>query len=290
MRTLSEEFRVRLAAGATTLCHAWRIVRRDGLTLGLTDHDGDLVLDDVTYRGATGLSAGGGEKALAIGADAGAVLGALSSDAIDGDDLAQGLWDGARVDAWRVDWRAPAHRVHLFAGRIGAVRAGPSAFEAELVGLDAALDAPFGRVFSRFCDADVGDARCSVDLATTAFRGEGVVAQVMDARTFRATGLGAFEGGWFARGRIAWDAGGMGDVASHRVAGDDVTIELATPAVFGSGAGFSITAGCDKRAETCRAKFANITAFRGFPHMPGNDAILAGPDSRTPMDGGSRFR
>ena len=152
------------------------------------------------------------------------------------------------------------------------------------------VDAPFGRVFSRFCDADVGDARCGVDLEAGAFRGVGAVTQVMDARTLRASGLGAFADGWFTRGRIAWDVGGAVDVAAHRVAGDHVTIELTTPAEFESGDAFVITAGCDKRAETCRTKFANISAFRGFPHMPGNDAILAGPDSRVPMDGGSRFR
>lgn len=37
----------------------------------------------------------------------------------------------------------------------------------------------------------------------------------------------------------------------------------------------SITAGCDKQFATCQAKFANAVNFRGFPHMPGNDYILA---------------
>ena len=32
---------------------------------------------------------------------------------------------------------------------------------------------------------------------------------------------------------------------------------------------------CDKRMETCGAKFANIANFRGFPHIPGQDAVLA---------------
>lgn len=290
MRALSEEFRDRLGAGATTLCHAWRITRRDGAIYGFTDHDGDLTFDGVTHRAATGFAANDTDKALAIGADAGGVLGALSSEVIDAEDIARGVWDGARISVWRVDWRAPVHRVHLFAGHIGAVRAGPAAFEAETVGVDAALDAPFGRVFSRFCDADVGDARCGVDLEADMFRGAGVVVEVRDARTFGATGLGAFDEGWFTRGRIVWDAGGAGDVTAHRVAGEIVKIEIATSLAFDAGDAFTITAGCDKRAQTCRAKFANIASFRGFPHMPGNDAILAGPDARTAMDGGSRFR
>ena len=40
------------------------------------------------------------------------------------------------------------------------------------------------------------------------------------------------------------------------------------------GDGFTIRAGCDKRIETCGAKFANTASFRGFPHIPGQDAVL----------------
>lgn len=34
---------------------------------------------------------------------------------------------------------------------------------------------------------------------------------------------------------------------------------------------------CDKRFATCRDTFANAENFRGFPHMPGNDAVISGP-------------
>lgn len=34
---------------------------------------------------------------------------------------------------------------------------------------------------------------------------------------------------------------------------------------------------CDQRFETCRDTFANTENFRGFPHIPGNDFVLAGP-------------
>jgi uncharacterized phage protein (TIGR02218 family) len=40
---------------------------------------------------------------------------------------------------------------------------------------------------------------------------------------------------------------------------------------------FTITAGCDKRFSTCRARFANAVNFRGFPHIPGNDFVIGYP-------------
>lgn len=44
---------------------------------------------------------------------------------------------------------------------------------------------------------------------------------------------------------------------------------------------------CDQRFETCKARFFNVENFRGFPHMPGNDAVLAGPVA-SGNTGGSR--
>jgi uncharacterized phage protein (TIGR02218 family) len=49
-----------------------------------------------------------------------------------------------------------------------------------------------------------------------------------------------------------------------------------------------LTAGCDKRMETCRLKFSNILNFRGFPDIPGEDWMLAHPTRVSMRDGGSR--
>ncbi len=36
-----------------------------------------------------------------------------------------------------------------------------------------------------------------------------------------------------------------------------------------------LVAGCDKRASTCRLKFLNYANFRGFPHLPPEDWLIA---------------
>lgn len=292
MRAIPQELATRLASGVTTLAHVWRFERRDGAVFGFTDHDNALTFDGLQCEPAVGLAAGAVEKSLGLNVDSASIAGALASAAITEQDLAGGLWDGARVDLYRVDWSAPDLRAHLFAGRVGEVRRGVEAFEAELRGLQAPLNVPVGRVFSRFCDADVGDAHCGLDLDVSTFRGEGVVTELLSGTAFRAGGLEAFADGWFARGRLAWAGGGQAEIASHRTEGGKAVIELLDspgPALTVSAA-FTITAGCDKRFDTCRSKFANTLNFRGFPHMPGNDAIQAGPVVGEAMDGSSRFK
>ena len=52
---------------------------------------------------------------------------------------------------------------------------------------------------------------------------------------------------------------------------------------------FSITAGCDKQFPTCKAKFANTANFRGFPYMPGNDAVISVATQNQTLNGQSRY-
>ena len=63
---------------------------------------------------------------------------------------------------------------------------------------------------------------------------------------------------------------------AHSVSGADVTVSLLEAPIrpISPNVAFDIFAGCDKRFETCQAKFANAVNFRGFPHIPGQDTII----------------
>jgi len=65
-------------------------------------------------------------------------------------------------------------------------------------------------------------------------------------------------------------------VLAHATIGPDVKITLLEAPIRPIAANdtFDIFAGCDKRFETCQAKFANAVNFRGFPHIPGQDTII----------------
>ena len=291
MRQLSEAFAARLAAAATGLCACWRFERRDGVVFGASDHDRVLVVDGVSYEPMRGIEGARLTATASLAPGRAAARGALDAAFISEEDLALGIWDGCRVDVFVVDWELPEHRGLVWSGRLSDVRREGEAFAAELVSLKADLERPVGRVFQRACDAQVGDARCGVDLSGGAFRGEGVVSEVLSGRAVRAVGLSAFADGWFRAGALSWSSGAnvgaVGFVLRH-TAGSVAEIELAADAVGAVEVGdaFVVTAGCDKRFATCGAKFANRDNFRGFPHMPGNDAVLAGPGAVA--DGGRR--
>jgi hypothetical protein len=215
MKEFSEAFSDRLVAGVTTTCLCWTLMRTDGFTLSVTEHDRPLEVAGRTYKAGAGIEGLRFTAPVSLAPGQAEASGALSHDAITEADLEAGLWDGSRIDVIRADWVRPEDFVHVWSGRLSRIRRGLAGFEAELVSLKADLERPVGRVYARRCDAALGDARCGVDLE-------------------------AFPG-----------------------------------------------ALCDQSFATCRDVFANTENFRGFPHLPGTEALVAGPP-RTGNTGGAR--
>ena len=293
MKSLSPEFQAHLDSGATTLCHCWQLIRPDGLTLGFTDHDEDVSFGGTVFEAVAAISASAIESSTGLAVDNLDVVGALSSDRLSEEDLAAGRFDDAVVEIWRVNWADTTQRVLMRKGNLGEVSRSGSSFRAEIRGLAHKLNQPVGRIYQFTCDAVLGDARCGVDLASAAFRGTGTITAMPDARSVEIAGLDDFASGWFDRGALtATDGVNQGlsfEVRGHRRTATGTLIEFwqSTPRVFDTGDAVTVTAGCDKTVGTCRAKFANILNFRGFPLMPGNDFVTSYPRRGEGHSGGS---
>jgi len=290
MRTIPADLAAHLKGDVTSLCHCWRVFRRDGVVLGFTDHDGYLDVDGTRFLASSGFSASEEEAEGGLSVSAGSVAGGFSSDVISEADLAAGVYDGARVELLVVNWRAPVEFMRLSLREIGEVSRAGQNFTAELRSLAHRLDQPQGRVYGRRCDASLGDGRCRVDLA--AYRGNGTVVLVRDRSRLVAAGLQGFASGFFGQGVLRLEAGGELEIDAH-VLNADGTAELAlwlpSERDIAVGEVFSITAGCDKAFATCRQKFDNSLNFQGFPHVPGSDFAYSFADGERLHDGSPIF-
>ena len=132
--------------------------------MGFTDHDRDLTVEGVMCRAASGWTAGAADSAVGFSAGSAAVAGALDDAAITDADVEAGLYDGAAVALWRVDWDRPDLRVRLWTATLARIRREGAGFTAELEGPLAALERVVGRTYGRDCDAVLGDGRCGVEL------------------------------------------------------------------------------------------------------------------------------
>ena len=294
MRSIPSTLQTKLDSGVTTLCRCWLITRTDGVHQGFTDHDEDVVLGDVTCRAGTGLSGSEATQKFGLAVDSSELSGALADDSLNEADLAAGRYDAAAVELWLVDWSEPSLRVLLAKGSLGEVKREGAAFTAEVRGLSERLAQDRGRLYSATCSADLGDARCTIDLTNAAYRGSGAVVAVRATSSFTTSGLDSFDDGWFTAGKLSFSSGANAglsvEVKSHRKDGA-VSFELwqAMPEPIQTGDVFTVTAGCDKRFPTCHDRFDNVVNFRGFPHIPGNDFVISYPVQGAPgNDGKSR--
>lgn len=291
MRDIPAGLAAHLDQTSTTTCHAWRLTRTDGLVLGFTEHDGDLEFDGTVFSAATGFRASEVETGLGLEADGADVAGAFSDEAISADDLALGRYDGARVETFLVNWQAPHDHVLLSTRVLGEVRSSGPAFSVELRSLAARLDQPSGRLYSRRCDADLGDGRCTAGVTAHPFRLSGAVIDAPDETTLIVSGVDDRPAGWFSGGRVVFSTGPLSglttDVSEHglTVGGARLTLWSPMARLPAPGDQFEITAGCDKSFETCSQKFANTLNFQGFPHLPGSDFAYGYADTDTVHDG-----
>ena len=296
MRNLPAELQEALECGVTTLARCWRVERADGVVFGFTDHDRPLTFDGTVFEPESGFAPSAIEAGTGLSADTQSVGGALQSERITPEDIGRGVYSGAEVRAFLVDWTNPETRILLSRGAIGEIRRGEIAFEAEVVGLADQLNQPTGRAYLSSCECRLGDSKCGVDIADPAFGGLGTVTGTNDPRQLLVSGLDGFEPNWFTNGALTWtsgaNTGANAHVKAHLSIGADTLIELwlAPPAPIEPGDTFEITAGCDKTSATCAAKFGNIAAFRGFPHIPGDDVASSYPSTGGTHDGGSLFR
>jgi uncharacterized phage protein (TIGR02218 family) len=292
MRLIPSVLQTKLDSGVTTLARCWKLIRRDGVVMGFTDHDRDLVVGGVTFRAGTGFSSSEAASRFDLSVNGAEISGALADDSLTDADLAAGRYDAAQVETWLVDWSEPSLKLLTARGTLGEVRREGQAFVAELRGLADLLSQESGRLYTARCGADLGDLRCKVDLTNPALRGAGAVSVVEGTSIFVASGLDGFADGCFSLGRLFWSSGANASLAieikEHRLVAGHARLTLwqAMPEPIAIGDAFTATAGCDKRFATCRTRFANTDNFRGFPQIPGNDFLLASPVQGAPGNNG----
>lgn len=288
------DYLAHLATGCTTRALCWRVERADGEVFGFTDHDEPITFGGLTYEARAALAGSESSESLGLAVGDQDVTGALTSDRITAADLMRGLYDGAKVEIFDVNWQDPGARQLQGSFAIGEVERGEVEFRAEMRTAIARLSAKAGARYIPECSAAVGDARCKVNLDAAEFKGTGAVSALL-ADGIVASGLGGFARGWFARGVLTWtsgaNAGTKSEVRAFHPGGSGRVIALwrDPPFAIGIGHDFEVTAGCDKTFATCRAKFGNGVNFRGFPHMPGEGfaaeyAVQGDPG----LNGGSR--
>lgn len=266
-----------LAGPATSIAYGWRLERSDGVTLGFTSHDRDVMHDGLLLRASPGMQPTTIIASLGLENDGLDVRGALTSDAICGDDLAAGRWDAAYLEIFLFDWTAPdAGRRLLASGELGTISYSGDAFEAEFLGLKHVFDRAVVPQTSPSCRAGFCDAACGLNgqrfrHVATVLGAEGNHLALDMPADVAADG--------FAYGELRWLEGPNCGLSVDIWASDGrgITLPDAPESAALHGLRVELMEGCDKQIATCAARFSNAINFRGEPYLPGNDLLTRYP-------------
>jgi uncharacterized phage protein (TIGR02218 family) len=266
--------RVWFAGPLETVATFWRVLRRDGVTLGFTTHDRDQWIDGVLHRATPGVVPSAIRRSADFEPDSAEVEGALSHDSLDPRDLSAGRFDGARVLIGLADWESGETQV-LYRGAIGTVSQEAGSFTAELQSAKAELARdPVPRT-SPSCRAAFCGPGCTLSAAR--FTHEAIIGAVdLAANAVTIAGIAPAD---FVGGTLAWFDGPHAGISMEIIGLADTALVLGMPIESALPTGLRVTLreGCDRTLQTCASRFGNALNFQGEPFLPGNDLITRYP-------------
>lgn len=288
MRSISPQLESHLQGVVTNHCFVWIIRCSNQQIFGFTDHDLPLVVKGIKCEPQSGMNSSEAHSKLGLSISGSEIEGALVSDRIREEDIENGLYDDALVETYLVNWSEPAEHLFLQSWTIGKITRSGEKFVTEIKGAAAAYDKIHGRRILRQCDAELGDQRCGILSRDPRYHACGVIVAV-DGMDMEVSGLENHAADWFLHGVFTWVSGRNKNAKSKVTLHRSHLIRLRDEPVFAVEAGdeFEVLAGCDKSFATCKAKFFNSVNFRGFPHLPGNDAAYSYINKDMNFDGGA---
>lgn len=307
-RALSVTLTSYLAGPMIALANCVKIERLDGVIYGFTSLDRDLVIDGITYLADSSVDASDVTQQEGSGVDNLSIVSLLRSSVITEVDLEAGLWDGAAVTLFQVNFEdLTMGKIVLLSGFIGNLEADGAQYTAEVRSLSQRLAQQIVELTSNLCRVRrLFDERCMPKgynengvadntLQPDDFRFTATIAQVgTDGNGFffidfqgPTTPVGgnlkasSYYAGGLVRALSGLNQGIEREVKSHTIqiitgplTVARIILQEPYPWTHSVGDSYLLEAGCDRRASTCRNVFANIYNIQAEIHLPGSEAIL----------------
>lgn len=273
MKTIDISLLNEYKKNASTLSTCMKIVRYDGLTFRVTDHDEEVTFNNEIYSPRNSYESSNINSSKDLSVDTLEISGVADPIFFNEADILAGRLDGSEFEFFRVNWLNPSHKDILRKGFLGSVTKTRSSIKLELRGLAQLLQQNIVESFNERCNADLFDSRCKVLRAS--FTTSSVIDALLSNDIIICNALSLQSDGYYDFGYVEFitglNAGLKKEVAVH--SGNQVTLLEGFPFSISIGDQIKVYAGCNKFHDTCKTKFNNLINFRGFAFIPGSDKI-----------------
>lgn len=291
-RTIPAAFLTHLEGDLLTVALAVKVTRRDTTVMGFTSASKRFDLDGVAYEPEAACDPTSLRTSEGTSVDNLEVAGLIQSERVTREDIRAGLYAHALVELFLVNYMSPSDGVitlpKFFVSQI-TYEDGRFLFELRALSSRLAqqicdLTSPFCRVHQLF-DAQcfVGGVNFDGGFVPGDFQYPATVAAVTSPTVLDLTLTDDLANDWLNEGKATFLTGANAipnlrkEIKLHvRISAVAATITLheAFPFAVVVGDTLEVEAGCDRRFETCRDKFANGGNHRGEPDIPGFGSIM----------------
>lgn len=271
------DYGITLTGRTLFLARVVTITRLDGTVLRIAEAETSITISAQTFTPLPGCKISA-VKHLINGEVGSMEIRFAHSDGgvIDTAELNNGKWDAASVVAYLVDRSSlSALGDPLFTGVIDGVTLDliGQGGSFDIRGITAQAEA-FIWTYQPMCRKELFGTLCTLNKDD--FDYVGTVGTIIDRFTFTVSGLGSPPAdGWFNDGEFVTASGFVGVAASWIQS--TLTLRTYQPKCVShltAGEGITLYPGCDKRATTCKDKFANKINFGGEDHFLGINSIV----------------
>lgn len=256
-----------------------RIVPVTGNTVHLTDYPVDLLIGGNTYLSTSGYEFTGYSSTAGFSPASLDLSGIAQITGISKEQVASGLFDGARVYVFATSWAAPVEdEEEVLSGVFGETEVLDDRYVIYGTSLVDVLNQSVGQVYQTLCPkvfCGTEYAGCAIPLWANTVTGN--ITTVVSSVIYQDSHRGE-DSDVFAYGSIVFTTGLNAGQRAHEIKAysSEGIIVLFEPFQYPvtPGDAYSMVRGCRKRLEDCKTRwngavvYNNIANFGGFPYVP----------------------
>lgn len=300
MKAMTAQDAAHVLLDVTAWAPCVKVFKADGESVRMTSHDRNLtvalVADDLllngTYESVPAFNSTHVRSSSDLAVDNLEIDSILDDAGITQQEIRAGVFNDVRYVLFLVNWKDPTNSgLVLKRGVVGQIRDFLTGIaNIELRGLTQYLQQVIVEAVGPTCRAQLGDARCKVNLVP--LTQIGVVSGItVQRRVFESTldGSPATPAGWCTGGKLTWTSGanlGLSMEVKEDAGGGDLSLFEPLAYDITIGDTFTLPPGCDKVHQVvsgiaigdCFNKFNNVLNNQSEPHVPSQDSLIEAAD------------
>lgn len=265
----------------TTYCRLWKVTKRNGETIGFTEHDADIVYNGDRYQASHSIIGSSNPTNSELEEETTDISGVVNVLAIEEEDLLGGQYENAVMEVFEYNWSnntlvRQLSRYNLGESELSYVGSEPFDYKIQALSLKAQLDRSRSVLTSESCQhkfLSQGQFACNRTIDSSVRITANVVSATQNTIVVDTTLDSGYE-----RGTIKPLSGRNADRLSviTTVSGNTLNLLFPYGLTIENGTQVELTRSCDKSMEAC-TNFNNQENHGGHPELMGADRSIASP-------------